>query len=210
MRMPNLKVLWKSNDVVRRITAQTYLTDILNGDPEQVWLLLFAKTSLEDYSIRAKQIYDELAPQFPEVKFGFVDISRDELLKVTFDVESVPWTFCIYGGRAYRLNHLEQSKKLQLWLEDIDNWKSVEVQFDLPTEIAGNMQLYMYYVRKDYKRVFNFVLGIYVDLTGPTELPNVYLAGFGAVLILFCVYKCVVCICCRCCGKKQIDSEKEK
>ena len=84
----------------------------MNGDPEQVWLLLFAKTSLEDYSIRAKQIYDELAPQFPEVKFGFVDISRDELLKVTFDVESVPWTFCIYGGRAYRLNHLEQSKKL--------------------------------------------------------------------------------------------------
>ena len=68
----------------------------------------------------------------------------------------------------------------------------------------------MYYVRKDYKRVFNFVLGIYVDLTGATELPNVYLVGFGAILVLFCVYKCVICVCCRCCGKKQVESVKEK
>ena len=34
IRMPNLKTLWKSNDLVRRITAETYLSDIVQGDPD--------------------------------------------------------------------------------------------------------------------------------------------------------------------------------
>ena len=67
-----------------------------------MWLLLFAKTGWDDFSIRGKQLYDEITPDFPDIKFGFVDIYKEELLKVTFDVEAVPWTFCIYGNRAYR------------------------------------------------------------------------------------------------------------
>ena len=34
IRMPNLKALWRSNDFVRRITAETYLSDIVEGDPD--------------------------------------------------------------------------------------------------------------------------------------------------------------------------------
>ena len=34
IRVPNLKTLWKSNDLVRRITAETYLSDIVEGDPD--------------------------------------------------------------------------------------------------------------------------------------------------------------------------------
>ena len=138
IRLPNLKELWKSNQSVQRITAETYMSEIAQGDPDQVWLLLFAKTSLDTHSIRAKQIYDELAPKFTSVKFGFVDIYKDELLKVTFDVESIPWTFCIFDGRAYRLNHLEQARILTEMLQDLDQWKGVDVQFDMPRQIASN------------------------------------------------------------------------
>ena len=99
------------------------MSEIVNGDPEQVWLLLFAKTGWEDFSIRAKQIYDELAPEFPNVNFGFVDIHKDELLKVTFGVEAIPYTFCIFGKRAYRNNRLEAIEYLREWLNDLEQWK---------------------------------------------------------------------------------------
>ena len=210
IRMPNLKELWKTNESVQRVTAKTYITDIANGDSDQVWLLLFAKTSLDTHSIRAKQIYDELAPEFPSVKFGFVDINRDELLKVTFDVESIPWTFCIFGGRAYRLNHLEQARILTEMLEDLDQWKSVDVQFDAPSTIASNTQLYMYYIRKDYKRAFNSVLRVYVDVTGATELPNKYLVWAVVTLVVYGLSKCSIALARKCCCKRQIESEKQK
>ena len=40
--------------------------------------------------MRAKDIYDQITPDFPDVKFGYVDIHKEELLKVTFDVEAIP------------------------------------------------------------------------------------------------------------------------
>ena len=83
-----------------------------------MWLLLFAKTGWDDFSIRAKKIYDELAPENPNVNFAFVDIHKSELVKVAFGVESIPWTYCIFGNKAYRFPKLEQRKSLQDWLEN--------------------------------------------------------------------------------------------
>ena len=79
----------------------------------------------------------------------------------------------------------------------------------MPKEIAGRAQLYYYYARKDYKRLFNYVIGIYVDLTGADKLPNLWLVGAVAALVLYCVVKSMVVVlrgcckcrrCCRCCA----------
>ena len=34
IRLPNLKELWKSNQSVQRITAETYMSEITQGDPD--------------------------------------------------------------------------------------------------------------------------------------------------------------------------------
>lgn len=83
-----MQELWSPNDKVVMITAESYMSEIVSADSNQVWMLLFAKKR-DDFSIRAKKLFDELALDFPDVKFGFVDIHEDEMLKVTFDVEYV-------------------------------------------------------------------------------------------------------------------------
>ena len=87
---PNLKKLWEPNGLVKEITDETYVEQIVNSDPDQMWLLLFAKTGWDDFSIRAKKIYDELAPENPNINFAFVDIHKAELVKVAFDVGVFP------------------------------------------------------------------------------------------------------------------------
>ena len=49
----------------------------------------------------------------------------------------------------------------------------------------------MYYIRKDYKRAFNFIIGIYVNVTGASELPNGYIVGVMATLLIYCLFKCL-------------------
>ena len=120
---PNLKKLWAPNGPVEEITDETYVEQIVNSDPDQMWLLLFAKTGWDDFSIRAKKIYDELAPENPNINFAFVDIHKAELVKVAFDVESIPWTYCIFGKKAYRFPALEQKRTLQDWLDNPEQWK---------------------------------------------------------------------------------------
>ena len=203
--MPNLKELWTPSEHVVRVTEASYVPEIVNAAPDQVWLLLFAKSDLEDFSIRAKGIYDEIAPDYPQVKFGFVDINRDEYLKVTFDVESVPWTFCIYGGRAYRFPSFEVEKTIRSWLDDLEQWKQVKVQLDLPTEVAGNVALYRSYVWKDYKRCYNWSLRTSMELTGSETPPGGHVIGLVAammVLMLLCMLRCM-CKVCRKQGKKE-------
>ena len=44
----------------------------------------------------------------PKVRFGYIDVHVEEGLKVAFGEETVPWTYAIFGNRAYKFYGLER------------------------------------------------------------------------------------------------------
>ena len=86
-----------------------------------------------DLCLRGIMVYKELIEDFyPDVKFGYINIHEDEGLKVAFGELAVPFTFAIFGGRAYRFPFIEGVPKLTEWLKDLEIWKTVPIQFDVP------------------------------------------------------------------------------
>ena len=51
-----------------------------------------------------------LADEFsPNVRFGFVDITDDELMKETFDVKAVPAAFYLHHNTAYEMGSFQMT-----------------------------------------------------------------------------------------------------
>ena len=61
------------------------------------------------------------------MRFGYINVLDDEALKVAFNEWSVPWTYAIFGGRAYRYPALERNDELEAYLSDLDQWKQMNV-----------------------------------------------------------------------------------
>ena len=77
-----------------------------------MWLIMIAKRS-NDLCVRAAQIYKNLAGVLhPKVRFGYIDINKDEALKVAFGEVSVPESFAIINGRAYKYYAIERENEL--------------------------------------------------------------------------------------------------
>lgn len=96
-------------------------------EPAETWLLLVAKRQ-DDFSLRARKIYSSLIKEhYPRVKFGFIDVLQDEELKVAFKEESIPWTFCLHGGMAYKYGQLERLDEISAMLKDLPQWERVAV-----------------------------------------------------------------------------------
>jgi len=68
-------------------------------------------------------------------------VLEDEALKVAFGEVAVPWTFAIFDGRVYKYPALEREDQLTEYLSDLEKWKSVKVQFDLPQRPATKLPL---------------------------------------------------------------------
>ena len=78
------------------------------NQPDQVWLVMLAKKR-NDLCLRAAGIYKNLAMKLhPKVRFGYIDVHVEEGLKVAFGEETVPWTYAIFGNRAYKFYGLER------------------------------------------------------------------------------------------------------
>lgn len=77
---------------------------------------------------------------------------EDEALKVAFDEWSVPWTFAIFGGRAYKYPALERNDEIERYLAEPEMWKNMEVQFDLPQTPASQLDIILFDIKKDFKK----------------------------------------------------------
>ena len=81
-------------DRLFNVTIQVYESRVLGSDEK--WLLQFGHAKCP-FSQQAIDIYVELQEKYPNVKFGFVDIltREGELIKASYDVRSIPWTYFI-------------------------------------------------------------------------------------------------------------------
>lgn len=171
-----------------------------------------------DLCLRAIQIYKEIATNFyPRVRFGFIDVLADEALKVAFQEISVPWTFAIFEGRAYKYPALERNDEIEAYLADLDKWKQMEVQFDLPTGPASKLDIILFDIRKDIKKYTAFAARTYmewfhemrtgskVNFEESTEL------GFKVLGISILVLFLSLCVFCRrCCGNRRGKTNEKK
>ena len=126
--------------------------------PDQIWLLMLAKKR-NDLCLRASQIYKQLMEEFyPRVRFGYINVLEDEALKVAFNEIEIPWTFGIFGGRAYKYYSLEQDDELAEYLRDLERWKKMQVQFDVPARPANKAEIIWFDIKKEAKKALEPVL----------------------------------------------------
>ena len=112
-----------------------------------------------DLCIRAMMIYKQLMDEFhPRVRFGYIDVLKDEALKVAFNEIQNPWTFAIFGGRAYKYYSLEREDELAEYLRDLDRWKKMQVQFDVPTRPANKAEIIWFDIMKEVKKALEPML----------------------------------------------------
>lgn len=203
---------------IEKITAANYQYNIVeNAATDQVWLLMLAKRR-NDLSLRAIMLFKELLDEFhPRVRFGYIDIHHDEALKVAFGEEAVPFTFAIFGGRVYRYQGIERLDYLQDYLRDLEQWKKMPVQFDLPQRPATRLEIVLFDIKKEVKKFLTHFARTYMeafhelrtgskeDFEDSTEL-GFSILGVLVLLLLICVYK-FLCTCC-CCGKRGDKADK--
>ena len=82
-----------------------------------------------------------------------------ELLKASYEIEVIPWTFYIHTNdkgirMAYRFNGLESKQRITQYLTNLTLWENMEVQFPAP-EIVGIFGLYKYYATCDTINFYN-------------------------------------------------------
>ena len=46
---------------------------------------------------------------------------------MAFGEETVPWTYGIFGGRAYRFYALEREDEIEAYFNDLSRWKKSKV-----------------------------------------------------------------------------------
>ena len=107
-----------------------------------------------DLCLRAINIYKELLDELhPRVRFGFIDVLRDEGLKVAFNEEQNPWSFAIIEGRAYKYYALERGDEILAYFKDLEQWKKMRVQFDVPKRAANRAEIILFDIWKETKKV---------------------------------------------------------
>ena len=89
---------------------------------------------------------------YPEVRFGYINVLEDEGLKVAFREMSVPWSFAIFNGRAYKYYALERPDELEEYFKDLTKWKLMQVQFDIPQRAANRLEIIWFDVQKELRR----------------------------------------------------------
>ena len=87
-----LATMWKPTEEMKEVTNENYSDLVVNSD--KPWLLLFKKET-DFMSQKARDIYYNLAKKHTDINFGFVDIFKNERLKMTYSVSTIPRTFFI-------------------------------------------------------------------------------------------------------------------
>mmetsp|Transcript_9806 Transcript_9806/g.12134 ORF Transcript_9806/g.12134 Transcript_9806/m.12134 type:complete len:190 (-) Transcript_9806:60-629(-) len=106
-----------------------------------------------DLCLRALGIYKELAKKlYPRVRFGYINVLQDEALKVAFKEEAIPWSFAIFEGRAYRYYALERPDELEDYLTNLERWKIMRTQFDVPSRPANKLEIIWFDIWKELRR----------------------------------------------------------
>lgn len=104
----------------------------------------------DDFCLRALAEYTLVAEElYPQVKLGYINVLEDEALKVAFNELAVPYSYGIYGGRAYQYPALERSDHFISYFNDLEQWKKMEIQFDLPAGPASKAEIIWFDVKKD-------------------------------------------------------------
>ena len=207
-----------NDDRIELISAANY-KELIVDQPHQVWLLMLAKKK-NDLCLRAVMIYRELADKLhPNVRFGYIDVLQDEGLKVAFGEEAVPFTFGVFGGRAYRYYALERPDEIGDYLTNPIKWNRMPVQFDVPQRPANRLEIVLFDIWKETKWAIKPVLRAYMEWfhtmrTGsPEDFESSTALGFGVLggavfLVVAQIYllKRVIC------GKKdeKVTTEKSR
>ena len=153
----------------------------------------------------------------PKVRFGYINVLEDEALKVSFREYAVPWTFAIFGGRAYKYPSLERPDELIEYLTDLEGWKGMKVQFDLPQSPATKLDIIVFDIGKEVRRTVKPILRAYMEWfhemrTGSKrDFESSTKVGFSALAVVVFVAIYLVYSLCRLCrgGKKKSEEKKE-
>jgi len=143
-------------------------------------------------------------------------VLEDEALKVAFGEVAVPWTFAIFDGRVYKYPALEREDQLTEYLSDLEKWKSVKVQFDLPQRPATKLEIIVFDIWKEIRRSGTPVLRAYMEWfhqmrTGSkNNFEDSTKEGFSALAVVLLLAIFFVYFLCRTCAKGKKKSNEKK
>ena len=106
-----LENIWRETEHMKEVTNDNYVTEVVQSD--KPWLLLFKKQT-DFMSQKARDVYHTLAMTHKDINFGFVDIHKNENLKMTYTVATIPRTFYIdvKHNKVYMLDGYEYVSQL--------------------------------------------------------------------------------------------------
>ena len=214
---------FKSGDVVHKtdkwwedetgrivqITSSNY-HELIVENPDQIWLVMLAKKR-NDLCLRALGVYQILAKKLPEVRFGYINVLEDEALKVAFREEAVPFSFAIFGGRAYRYYALERDDEMEEYFKNPERWKKMKHQFDVPQRPANWLEIKWFDIKKETRRTIVPLNRAYMEWfhkmrTGSKRnFEDSTALGFTCLgVAVFIVLIILVCVCrALCCHKPK-------
>jgi len=170
-----------------------------------------------DLCLRALGVYQDLEKKLhPKVRFGFIDVLKDEGLKVAFGEESVPWTFAVFEGRAYKYYALERPDELEEYLNDLERWKTMRIQFEVPERPADALEIILFDIKKELRRRIVPLNRAYMEWfhkmrTGSSNnFEESTVLGFSCLGIAVVLVLAMVAVCCKklCCGRAAKDLTK--
>lgn len=137
-----------------------YKSEILKSD--KPWIISFVKKFKSmDHLVHSEELFQNLQILSDEyqgsVRFGIVDCSEEEFLKMTFEVFTVPQTFLIKEGMAYEMNTLAIFyDNVRRFIEgEYLNETKCYVSWPTPTYVIDKYTVYFHYAYNDGLKYYN-------------------------------------------------------
>lgn len=151
---------WPPEKKVVNITAQMYYDEIL--DSKTPWIMSFVKLNKSmEHLVHSEELFMALQiladEYYGDVRFGIVDVMDQEMIKLTFDIYTLPQTVFIKDGWCYEMNVLNIFyDNVRMFIEKNHlNETHVYRNGSCPRWLVNFATLYPYYAYRDGLKYWN-------------------------------------------------------